>query len=61
MTEGKAEHKQHKKQPTARRHVGALMVVPSPPRSPSHIFSSGRRVGVGNYMLSRNLGDQGRV
>jgi len=51
MTKGKAEHKEHKKQPTASRHVGASMVVP---RSLSDEYAKIHfcRVGKGE-MLSR--------
>lgn len=50
ISEGKAEHKEHKKQPTASRHVGGSMLVP---RSPSDECANK------GQMLSRNLRDQG--
>lgn len=51
MTEGKAEYKEHEKQPTASRHVGASIVVPKPPSDEcANIYFCG--VGVGE-LLSR--------
>lgn len=50
MTEGKAEYKEHKKQPTASRHVGASMLVP---RSPSDKCANIVGTGVGQNVVTQ--------